>query len=311
MPAPGFPAGLAPAAGLASLPFGDVAELYEILPEYLRNSPSEVSDALVGALLDVAIARSNAAIARAAQTDEADATGSNLDLLGVSNRNIPRQIGEIDADYSARLLGDVDVESPAALLAAVFAITAPFYPHASPYYWERSDDDPSVYADTGRNIVMPDGSISLPLTDGFYLTGAGPQVVNAARRYATRGVRAPYAMLWQGTTPPAIDAPGVWGAAVLAIPPFPQPGASTPEDLDAFAQGSQPLLDTNGNMVPWASTLLAYAATVPSAAHAADGRSVYTQASDTALVVGRVQGLLATRMAFPIVSSILLDPELT
>lgn len=291
-------------------PFGSLEELYEVLPGYMRESANDVADAIMGGLFDAVTAWAADAAARAAETDEAYADGSGLDFVGMSSREMPRQLGELDDEYRARMLGDADADSPAAMLAAVKAITSRFYPDAEPYYWERSADDPTVYAAAGRNVVQPDGSIANAQTDGWYPSSSGPEIVAADRRYAARGLRAPYGLGWNGTDGTTTNAPGVWGHAVLAIPPFPLPGTTTPEDFLGYVQGSAPLIDAGGNLTAAAEALLAAAPSVPLYAHAVDGRCVYAQASDSALVADRVRALVETRVAWPVQVSILLDPEL-
>lgn len=313
MPAPGFPAGLAPSVLLRSLPYGSVEELAEVLPGYMRESASEVGDAILGALLDVIVRRASNAASRAAATSEAFATGTDLDFVGTSNRAIARQIEETDDAYRARLLGDADAESPRALLDAVYAITKPFYPGALPYYWERSDDDPVLYDEVAdgvpRNLVAPDGTMSGSFLDGVYLSTTG-QVVAAGRRYAARGQCTPqHALLWNGTNGVSPDAPGVWGAAVLAIPPFPEPGTTGPDDIYMYEQTAAPLIDPDGAATA-AATHIATFATLPAATSASEGGCVYSFATDAATVASRVHALVATRTAFPVQTSILLDQEL-
>lgn len=325
----GIPAGWGLSVFLKSLPFETRADVLAVMPGWMRDDtvPNPVRDAIADGVLRSFASYCSDVAAYAASVDPAYASGSALDFA-LAQRDVQRALNEADAPYRARGLGDSALITPAAMLAAIQAIIAPFAPGKQPYYFELPDDEIYVFDQASGTQT------------GFYL-GVDFPIVDPFRNYSARPNSQPrHGILWSGArsktglpgylylpggppfgtpSPPlsdAVDAIGMWGNVVVAIPAFPMPGAQLDGDAflinDPSAGGTVPLIDISGNLTPAAVAAGAAMGEVFTAASSSStlGSNLFSAGSDVATVVSQVQALLATRGPFGAQYTLMLDPNL-
>ncbi len=341
---PGFPASWGLSVH-ATLPFESLADVLAIMPGWAAQdvNPDPVRDALAYAWLKAYAIWTSDSAAFAASLDPNYAVGSSLDLCG-RQVGVARALNEDDTTYRARVLAGSSLVTPAALMAQVTAIVQSFRPTSVPYYWERPDDDPFVFANgSGGN-------------DGWYVSSAAgpiasPEIEASDRQYAARGVQQPsYAFVWDTLEDPAgplgvsgaralatalasqgaiagpiyTDAYSSWGTAIVAIPNFPQLGVEQANDFftlrpwtaDATGASSSitPMIDINGNLTSWAASAAATMGDIfTKASDPGDltgGVAIFSADGDASTVISRIQALFdAAGPVMPQVT-ILLDPQL-
>lgn len=112
--------------GGGDFPVTGIDDVLEVLPSFLQTSdPSPVRDALLAGLTAALVTYQERAGYAAAQSDVLRATGSYQVGLG-QDRGVYRQATETVLQYRARILSIPNLVTPAAILAAVNSILAPF-----------------------------------------------------------------------------------------------------------------------------------------------------------------------------------------
>lgn len=342
MPFPGFPVGFGFSPFLAELPVASREEGLLLFVEWFREGDNEARDELVDAIVEAWGRFSSDQADYAASANPAHATGSQLDLAG-SSRGMPRQPGESDADYRARLLADEDVGTPSAILAAIDRILARVTTKQA-YYYERPDDDAFVFR---KNTVDADGN---PLEAGTYLhrrtTLTGHPIRRPSRVYSARTRCAPrHVFLFRsrrltseaavstavGTgvivggfkklTPATDDGTAPdngHGHCVIGLPAFIQPGKSLSSDCAAHRKPDAPLLEAWGDLTEATakrarllSSVFTKATMVARrAAGKYSGPAIYRKTSQPDIIVGEIQAVLEHRKMYPVQFTLMFDPTL-
>lgn len=108
------------------LPVVTTADVLAVLPAFLKpGDPAAVRDGMIAALTAIIVAYQSASGFSSANSDVLRAKGIYLDGLG-KDRKVFRAPSELDPSYRARILGIPSMVTPAALVAGVNAILAPF-----------------------------------------------------------------------------------------------------------------------------------------------------------------------------------------
>ena len=126
-----------PAAGAGP---GDIppvitsADVLAVLPAFLKgDDAAPVRDAMVAALTAVLLAYQASGSFAAWMSDVLHAEGTFLDGLG-ADRGVLRQRSEQDPSYRARIIGIPQMVTPAAIMAGINALLAPFTSVQAQYF---------------------------------------------------------------------------------------------------------------------------------------------------------------------------------
>jgi hypothetical protein len=330
MPLPGFLAGWRVSPFLAALPIPDPTEAVQLLPGWMQEGDMPVRDAVMQAAAVAVNAFTSDAAEDAAQTNAAYATGDHLDMLGL--RVLARAENETDASYRTRLLlGAGAALTPAALLAAIDALMAPFGKAGAAYYCELDLDD--VWLCEKTLTIGVDGSVVDGAADGMFFGVEGVGSVDVTgRRYDARGGRCvPHHPFLFGSfrSQPAIEGTGDYtdafnqrGHLLIGLPPFDPPDEDA-EDAAYMQTGyfdplltnlppltPFPYVNPDGTLTDEALRLDATTCTLFDSSHESDSAAIFTGAGDAAAAVLGVRALLESRASFPSTFTIVLDPEL-
>jgi hypothetical protein len=326
MPLPGFPAGWGLSVHLREVPLRTRADALALFPRWFRETDDPIRDVMADAWVEAFAKFASKQAARAAEANDAYATGSNLDLRG-AQKEMPRALGEGDEPYRARLLSAEDCASPRAILAAVDRITARVTTKLATYY-ELPDDRAFV-----RSKVHGEPR-------GFF-PGAKHPIRRPARIYAKRGRCEPKTVIFfrrrRSTFAAALDphqtdgnariaynsddyngAGNDHGRAILCLPAFLQPGRSKKSAPFIFRKLTGALIDEAGSLLPFTVAHARVArfvfrkATLVSR-HGAGlpiGPAVRARANAAEFIVAEIKALLASRASFGSKTTLLYDPKL-
>ncbi len=307
-----------------------------LFPEWFAEGDSAVRDAMVEAFVDAWASFASGQAAFAASADPRFATGSRLDLLG-AQRDMPRQLGELDAEYSVRILSDEDIGTPRALLAAIDRILVDTTPIGRlAYYYERPDDDAFVFT---KNVT------SGPIAErGTYIDGKRP-IRKATRLYAERGRCEPkHIFLFRSKRNAANSAVSVAiagvpsgfvsisipatddetapdnarGHCVIGLPAYIQPGRSLSSDCALHAEPAPPLLEAWGDVTAataqrsrlQSSVFTKATTTARVGLNKPSGGAAYSNGQHPDIIVGKIRAVLAHRAMYPVKFTLMFDPRL-
>lgn len=341
MPFLGFLAGASLSVHLREPPASSREEALKLFVQWFGDGESEERDALVDAFVDAWAAFASKQSAYASSADPRHATGSTLALVG-TNRDMPKQVGETDEEYRARLLADEDVGTPNALLAAIDRIMVDTAASGTvAYYYERPDDDAFVFS---KNHVAG------PIAErGTYLHGksvtTGKPIRKASRLFSARGrcqprhvflfptrrntANAPVSVAVAGIASGrvSIDIPSTddrtapdnaRGHCVIGLPAFIQPGKSLSSDCAVHRTPTAPVTEAWGDLTAATrkrANLLSSVFTKATTAtrvglNKFSGPAIYKSQNHPDIIVGKIRAVLAHRAMSPIRFTLMFDPTL-
>lgn len=302
-----FPAGWGLSVHLRELPFQTREDVLRCFPSYWAEADNAIVNAHADALLEMTAKRASDAAAYYAARDPAYAVGNDLDVCGVA-AGVARALGEGDDSYRARILAAASATTPVAILDAIYAITSRLS-SARPYYIERPYDEPHVWDDDGVAEY------------GWYPDALYP-VIHPGNRDAARGFSVRQDLVYDARVAgyPS-DAPfNAAGEVTIAIPAV---VASELDAVYAFTETQGPYLDPDlltpsiGATFPLEEQFVTRFDLMPDVFDAADlvanaalGRAVVDSDREGSAVVRAVEHILETRLAWPFVGRLMLDPKL-
>lgn len=312
------------------MPVLDREEALRLFPEWFGEGDSVERDAMVDAFVEAWALFCSDQAEYAASADPKNAEGTGLDLTG-TNRDMPRQFGETDAEYRTRQLADDDVGTPRALLAAIDRILSDLaLSGRTAYYYERPDDDAFLISKNRAEEV------------GTYLKGKRP-IRKPTRLYAARTrceprhifmfprrrlasssvaplvtpSEGPFAVLGP-MTDDATAPDNAHGHCVIGLPAFIQPGKSLSSDGALHRKPDAPLSEAWGALTePTAkrarllSSMFSKATTATRVAtNKATGIAIYKATNQPDILVGKIRAVLAHRAMSPVQFTLMFDPVL-
>lgn len=298
-----------------------------LFPRWFGEGDSAVRDAAMGAAAEAWTKFASKQAAFAAGADPRYAIGSRLDLIGGAER--PRADGENDEEYRARVLGDEDIATPRAILAAIDRILAPLTSKQA-YYYERPDDDAFVHVKSTTVTIgtfiggKASSSPKQPIrkTQRFYdeRTRCKPRhlFLFKSRRGVTtvdEVVGSSAFVVRERATDDTTAPDNAHGHAVIGLPAFIQPGKSLSHDIAVSTKPAAPLTDASGNLTAAARQKGKVLSSVFTKASAAlllpEGiPTVYRSTSQPDIVTARIRATLAQRGMCPAKFTLMFDPSL-
>ncbi len=270
---------------LTSIPFETREDVLAVLPAYMREDVgNEVLDAIVDALLALSIKRASDQAEYAAQANPVYAEGRILDKHGKSV-DVARAEGEDDESYRTQMLDPTLRITPAAVIAAVKEIIAP-YTDAEPWYAELPDDGAFLFQH----------ETEFTNKDGAYIE-VDEGVEGSERFYDSRPNSRPrHWFLWGSPTVGnnTIVSANLYGHALLGIPAFPLPDDGGEDDDFFFGE-------EDGAYTFDLSDLSTYPE---------ESNPLFAFGSEAVLVVAAIRRVIDESLPFPNTCDIVLDPTL-